>query len=536
MNIKSIGPRLEACLMTSSESRNGIQERTGKSDLACDSIVLDENAQFVVRSTSWQDGPMQWTEIAHCNEQRKSIILRAGDELTFNNELVIGRDYILRMCYSAGLPDISADGLICEIIVGLNGGESSTILSIPILGGKQSGDWRVVEFDLGWLVGNIVRAGVRCLPGPQNDPTADWLAISQFCIARKDRMALTLARSFADLRVKNEIEHFSNVYKHEMYASEQNKHAENAKTDGGGVERKVRKVNIGKKLDPEVTTLVAATSAPDPLLGESPYNYAIRLLASHINIPPPDFVSRIKARAGDSPIRILSLCSGAARIEAGFSAQVGELAEWTLLDINSDLLRTAAQQFPRSVKVELLEANANDLVDFGEKWDIILCVSALHHIVELEKLFEFCHVSLKDGGEFWSIGENIGRNGNRLWPEALKAANAFFGQLPERLRLNRHTGVIDCEIPDQDYSVGCFEGIRSEEIEPTMDIWFQQEHIYRRNCFLWRVMNLAYSDNYDLTNPEDKMWISKAVQVEHAYFKAGGRGTELHGVFRKRAI
>ena len=99
-----------------------------------------------------------------------------------------------------------------------------------------------------------------------------------------------------------------------------------------------------------------------------------------------------------------------------------------------------------------------------------------------------------------------------------------------------NTGVIDNEISDQDYSVGCFEGIRSQAIESAIDIWFQQEYVYRRNCFLWRIMDLTYSDNYDLKNLEDVMWINKAVQSEYDFFKNGGRGTELHGVYRKRFI
>jgi SAM-dependent methyltransferase len=513
-----------------------MNERIEKLPLDCDGFILDEVTQLTISSTYWQDDPMKWVEISHCKEQRRSLILRAGDELIFTNELKIDKNYVLYVCYSAGLPDISVDGLICEIVVGLNGDEPSAIISVPIVGGKQNGDWRVLELDLGWLAGNAIRAGVRCLPGYQNDPSADWLAISQFCIARKDKVGLMLARSCAELRIKNEIDHFSNVYKHEMYASEQTKQAENASGDEGVFVRTVRKLALSNKLGLKGIMPIDATTASDPLSGESPYNYASRLLSWHIKSSPPNFVDRLKSMAESRPIRILSLCSGAARIEAGFSAQVGDLAEWTLLDINSDLLRTAAQQFPRSVKVDLIDANANQLFDFGEKWDIILCVSALHHIVELEKLFAFCHASLTDSGEFWSIGENIGRNGNRLWPDALKVANSYFGLLPERYRLNSHTGIIDTEIPDRDYSVGCFEGIRSEEIEPKLDIWFQQEHIYRRNCFLWRLMNLAYSDNYDLTKKEDRMWISKAVQAECAYFKDGGRGTELHGVYRKRVI
>ena len=97
--------------------------------------------------------------------------------------------------------------------------EFISILSLPISGGDQNGEWRVAELDLGWLAGKSISVGIRCLPGSQSDPTADWLAISQFCIARSDEVALTLARTFPVLRARNELKHFSNVYRHEMYAT-----------------------------------------------------------------------------------------------------------------------------------------------------------------------------------------------------------------------------------------------------------------------------------------------------------------------------
>jgi ubiquinone/menaquinone biosynthesis C-methylase UbiE len=233
-------------------------------------------------------------------------------------------------------------------------------------------------------------------------------------------------------------------------------------------------------------------------------------------------------------VKVLSLCSGAARIEAGFAAAAKERVAWSLLDINTELLDMASSQFSSSIQVDLIEADVNELSDTDETWDIILCVSALHHIVELEKVVRFCHHSLDPDGEFWSIGEYVGRNGNRLWPGAYDEANRFFKNLPEKFRFNHHSRQIDPVIPDNDYSVGCFEGIRSEEIEPILDRWFHRQEVYKANCFLWRLVNLAYSDNYKMNDPEDTSWIVKAVQSEINYFRNGGRGTELYGIYSPR--
>lgn len=100
----------------------------------------------------------------------------------------------------------------------------------------------------------------------------------------------------------------------------------------------------------------------------------------------------------------MSICSGAARIEAGWSAAVPEGVEWSLLDINEDLLQIAAKQFPPGIHLDLIVADANNLVPTGEQWDVIICVSALHHLVELEKVMRFISRSLKNDGEFWSVG------------------------------------------------------------------------------------------------------------------------------------
>lgn len=82
-----------------------------------DGIILDETARFTIVSPSWRDDPTQWKEVTHCGEPRRSIILRAGDELSFKDEFKIEKGYVAHIRYAAGLPDISADGLVFEIII-----------------------------------------------------------------------------------------------------------------------------------------------------------------------------------------------------------------------------------------------------------------------------------------------------------------------------------------------------------------------------------------------------------------------------------
>lgn len=517
-------------------SSSQFAESTNQIDIAESSneFYLDESSVFTVTGTSVYADIPRWMQIQHCEDKRTSIILTSEENLELSQSVLIDKDTRIFIRYSAALPNISADGLTCEIYFSEPDKEKAVdpICILPISGGRQSPYWRSIEFDASALKGQRGNIIVACRPGPNGESSNDSLAISDLCIAREDRLPILKARSFHELRARNEIEHFSSVYRHSMYSTMQNKHAENA---AAGY-RPIRKLESSAN-SPNDNPINNDVIDLKPVSGESPYGYAARLLSACIPQSPPNFVERLKSMTeGGRIIKVLSLCSGAARIEASYSSQVGPNVEWSLLDINVDLLGLASMQFNSGIKLDLIEANVNDLVSSGEKWDVILCVSALHHIVELEKLIKFCHASLNENGEFWSIGEYVGKNGNRLWPDAREEANKIFRKLPERYRFNRHTNQLDHEIPDNDYSVGCFEGIRSENIEPVLDRWFQPVDVYRRNCFLWRLTNLAYSDNYDIMALEDQEWIKHMVMAEAHHFQTGGRGTELFGVYRPRLL
>ncbi|ODT79546.1 MAG: hypothetical protein ABS69_07150 [Nitrosomonadales bacterium SCN 54-20] len=495
-------------------------------------FYLDETSKFEIAGTPSGIVFPRWMQIAHCEDKRTSMILIAGENLKLTDPINVEKDTWLFIRLSAALANISSDGLVCEIYFHEVDKDDSInpILMLPVSGGLQTPYWRAIELDISFLVHRTGYITIECRSGQGDDPSCDWLAISDLCIGRVDRLSLLKARSFHELRSRNEIEHFSSVYRHSMYSPLQDQHVKSPACE----RRLVRKLVCGKDLmDLKNGDIIPA--AIKPLPNESPYGYASRLLAANIPETPPDFVARLKSKAeARGIVKVLSLCSGAARFEASYAAQVGSNVEWTLLDINVDLLELASKQFSPTVKLDLIEANVNELEFSGEKWDVILCISALHHIVEIERVVKFCHDSLNEDGEFWSIGEYVGRNGNRLWPDAREEANKIFHQLPKRYRLNRHTNLVDYEIPDNDYSVGCFEGVRSEDIEPVLDRWFRPEDVYRRNCFLWRLINLTYSDNYCIQSSVDQELIANMVNAEAVHFQSGGRGTELFGVYRPR--
>jgi len=211
----------------------------------------------------------------------------------------------------------------------------------------------------------------------------------------------------------------------------------------------------------------------------------------------------------------------------------------TLLDASEELIQRAADRLSRAGSghtVDCLIGDVNRGLPGNDRYDVIVCVSALHHVADLETVLAQANERLVDEGEFWSIGEQIGRNGNRLWPDALVAANHAFAQLPERLRRNAHSGVVDATVSDHDFSVASFEGIRSEELETMLEAHFVPVHVFKRNAFLWRLVDSTYGGNFDLAVDADLAALRQLVVAEAVHWATGGRSTELHGVYRKKTL
>jgi len=101
----------------------------------------------------------------------------------------------------------------------------------------------------------------------------------------------------------------------------------------------------------------------------------------------------------------------------------------------------------------------------GREYHGVIANQSLHHVLELEHLFDAVSKALLPGAPF-VVSDMIGRNGHQRWPEARAIVNEFWRELPERHRFNVQLKRLEPEFLDWDCSTEGFEGIRAQDILP----------------------------------------------------------------------
>ncbi len=494
-----------------------------------------------IENDTGQIGEWRWMPVMQGGTQYLALNVLAG-EAVLSPPLYFVHDLFLRFHIMQSLETLSEDGLVAEIFFRSEESAGEWVLfETPMAPGRHNEIAATLE--LRQLEGRIGRLGIRCKPGPLGDPRSDWLAIVRWLVGRENRLGLLNGRANRAWRIKNEIAHFNTIYDHPIYARRRvdeedvDGHTPREFPDPGPID--CVEVGVPEVQEPGLS-VADLCERPEAQLrpDEDVYRYSARLLASLTGGDKSiDFAERLKLLASsERPLRFLTLCSGAAGIEREMFGKARIPVEITLYDINEKLMDQAFAALSPFGRVRRIVGDVNEIsvAQFPGKFDIVTCVSGLHHVVELEHVMQTISELLTEDGEFWMIGEQIGRDGNRLWPEAAQVANRLFADLPDSFRRNSYTGEIDPVIPDIDFSASSFEGIRSSEIEPIMQRFFEPVQVSRANCFLWRVFEMTYFSNYDMKDTAHRQIVLEAVVAEYNLWKKGGRPTQSSGAFRRK--
>lgn len=229
----------------------------------------------------------------------------------------------------------------------------------------------------------------------------------------------------------------------------------------------------------------------------------------------------------DEMIRVLSLGSGFCGHELDLARLMPGPYEITCTDINGEIFeqaRATAEREGLALQFELADLNFIEIEP--QRYHMIFAHAALHHVINLERLFQQVKRGLVRGGIFHVV-EVIGMNRKLIWDENERFANALLDALPETL-----TKGIRLAVP---FHEGGMEGVRQQDILPLIrenfEPCFELQHgaIMRFICTHTELGKLLAPSS----SPEAKAALEFLINCDDSAVRNGVlRALELWGVYR----
>lgn len=208
------------------------------------------------------------------------------------------------------------------------------------------------------------------------------------------------------------------------------------------------------------------------------------------------------------------------------------------LELNPAMLARGRQMAAERGVAEHLRFTAGDFNVWTAPafYDGVMANQALHHVVELEHLFDEVRWGLHAGGRF-VISDIIGRNGHQRWPEALALVHRFWQELPAAKRYNlllqRHEELYD----NWDCSAEGFEGVRAQDILPLLLERFHCAKFVAFGNVIDIFVDRAFGHHFDPAQPWDRDFIDRLHAADEAGFADGTlTPTHMFGVFTKDPV
>lgn len=263
-----------------------------------------------------------------------------------------------------------------------------------------------------------------------------------------------------------------------------------------------------------------------------------------------------KAAAAGRTARFVSIGSGDCQVEIRqaqrLKAKTGGafvIVATDISDIRLDRAKQAAAEAGVGEHFEFLTIDFNDF-RFDRQYDAFLAHHILHHIVNLEGLFETIHESMHEDSLFMT-NDLIGRNGHQRWPETLEWIESIWPTLPSHYRFNYQFNAIHEKYLDWDCAKTGFEGIRAQDILPLLVQRFGFDGFVGYGGIVDPFVERGYGRNLVADRPEDCAFIDhveklnqtllesghiKPTQMLAVMRRSGGAGKTYHGLTPEKAV
>jgi SAM-dependent methyltransferase len=235
-----------------------------------------------------------------------------------------------------------------------------------------------------------------------------------------------------------------------------------------------------------------------------------------------------KCSFSQGPVRITSIGAGDGSMEIEIARELifrnQHNFQIECLELSPDLVLRARANIEKAGVghyVTFTQTDINTWVPERAGWlDVLIANQFLHHVVELEFLFEQVGRALKNDGLFLTT-DVIGRNGHMRWPEALMVLDPVWQCLPDRYKYNQQLQRLDTGFVNWDCSAEGFEGVRAQDILPLL---LQRFHFHSFLAFGNLVdpfVDRGYGHNFDPQNADDAAFITALSELNDVLIDNG---------------
>lgn len=238
------------------------------------------------------------------------------------------------------------------------------------------------------------------------------------------------------------------------------------------------------------------------------------------------YIEASYARAGEGPRRFVSIGAGNCDTEVRLAAALVAkgCTDFTIecLELNESMLaRGQLHAEAAGVGSHVVPVR----VDFN-RWrprglyHAVLANQSLHHVLELEWLFDAIHGALARNSVF-VVSDMIGRNGHQRWPEARCIVDEIWEELPSRYRFNHQLQRQEDRFQDWDCSAGGFEGIRAQDILPQLVERFDFDLFVAFANIVDPFIDRSFGSNFDPQADWDRAFIDRVHARDEAELATG---------------
>ncbi|UHD17934.1 class I SAM-dependent methyltransferase [Thiocapsa bogorovii] len=246
--------------------------------------------------------------------------------------------------------------------------------------------------------------------------------------------------------------------------------------------------------------------------------------------PFADFAGALNARFGalGRPLRILSLGSGYCGHELKLARALTCDYRITCTDINPALFGPAQEIVDREqFAVTFAVEDINFITIEKGQYDLIFAHAAIHHVINLERLFEQLLLGLSPNGIFHLV-DVVGQNRKLLWDANERMANALLRAIPKEI-----TRGLRLNAPVEDEGM---EGIRQEDTMPVLRATFEPIFEHRHGAFMRFICtNARLAKRLDPRDATARRYLDFLIDCDDSLVARGIlEPLEVWGVYRPR--